>query len=181
MSRVGNNPVTIAKGVEVKLSGQKIDVKGPKGSLTYLVPDEILASIEADKVSFKPANDSRKNDNKVKAKWGLSRALLNNMIKGVTNGYTITLEIQGVGFKSASQGKTLKLNLGFSHDIDYVIPAGVEIKTPKPTEIVISGIDKRLVGQVASEIRAMKKPEPYKGKGIRYSGEYVRSKEGKKK
>ncbi|MDX1949499.1 MAG: 50S ribosomal protein L6 [Rickettsiales bacterium] len=181
MSRVGNNPVTITKGVEVKLSGQKIDVKGPKGTLTYLIPDEILASVEGDKVSFKPANDSRKGDNKVKAKWGLSRALLNNMIKGVTAGYTINLEIQGVGFKAASQGKVVKLNLGFSHDIDYKVPEGVEIKTPKPTEISISGIDRRLVGQVAAEIRSLKKPEPYKGKGIRYSGEYVRSKEGKKK
>ncbi len=181
MSRVGKNPVALGKGVEVKLEGQKINVKGAKGTLSFVVPDEISVAVNNNQVEFKPANPERANDGKVKAKWGLARAKVNNMIKGVTEGYTINLEIQGVGFKAASQGKTVKLNLGFSHDIDYVVPAGVEIKTPKPTEVTISGNDKRLVGQVAAEIRAMKKPEPYKGKGIRYAGEYVRSKEGKKK
>ncbi len=181
MSRVGNNPVAIEKGVEIKLDGKKINVKGPKGTLSFVVSDDIAVIIDKEHVSFKPANESRKNDKRVKAFWGLTRAQVRNMVEGVTKGYTKTLEIQGVGFKAAASGKSVKLNLGFSHDIDYKIPEGIELKTPKPTEITISGIDKRLVGQVAAEIRAYKKPEPYKGKGIRFSGEYVRSKEGKKK
>jgi len=181
MSRLARNPIILEKGVEVKIDAGQISVKGAKGTLTERVPEEVSITVAEGKVTFKPANENMKDDSKVKAKLGLIYALVRNMQSGVANGYTKTLEIEGVGYKAASQGKSLKLNLGFSHDVEYLVPAGIEIKTPKPTEITITGVDKRLVGQVAAELRAMKKPEPYKGKGIRYSGEYVRRKEGKKK
>jgi large subunit ribosomal protein L6 len=182
MSRVGKAPVKIIAGVEVKLhTGNVIEIKGKKGTLKSQLPEKISVNITKEEISFEPVNQAEKNNGKVKALWGLSRALVNNMVEGVNNGYNKTLEIEGVGYKASAQGKFLKLDLGFSHDINYPIPAGIEIKTPKPTEIQISGIDKRLVGQVAAEIRSMKKPEPYKAKGIRYSGEYIRRKEGKKK
>ncbi len=181
MSRLAKNPITFVKGVEVKLNGNQISIKGAKGTLTETIPSEIKVTVTEGKINFAPANENSKKDGPTKAKWGLAWALVRNMVEGVTNGYTKELDIEGVGYKAAAQGKTVKLNLGFSHDIDYIIPAGIEIKTPKPTEIVITGIDKRLVGQVAAEIRGMKKPEPYKGKGIRHRGEHVRRKEGKKK
>lgn len=181
MSRLAKNPVAFAKGVEVKVNGNVISVKGAKGTLTEKLPEEIKVIVSEGKINFSPANENNKKDNRTKAQWGLAWALVRNMVEGVTTGYSKTLEIEGVGFKAQASGKSLKLNLGFSHDVDYAIPAGIEIKTPKPTEITISGIDKRLVGQVAAELRAMKKPEPYKGKGIRYSGEYIRRKVGKKK
>ncbi len=181
MSRLAKNPIAIAKGVEVKLNGNEITIKGAKGTLTEKLPEIINVTVADGKISFKPANENKKQDNKTKAQWGLAWALVRNMVEGVTNGYTANLEIEGVGYKANAQGKSLKLNLGFSHDVDYPVPAGIEIKTPKPTEITISGIDKRLVGQVAAEIYQMKKPEPYKGKGIRYVGQYIRRKEGKKK
>jgi large subunit ribosomal protein L6 len=181
MSRLAKNPITFVKGVEVKMNGNTISIKGAKGTLTQELPEEIKVVISEGKINFTPANENNKKDGKTKAKWGLAWALVRNMVEGVTNGYTKTLDIEGVGYKANAQGKSVKLNLGFSHDVDYAIPAGIEIKTPKPTEIIITGVDKRLVGQVAAEIRGMKKPEPYKGKGIRYTGEYVRRKEGKKK
>ncbi|HCR86310.1 MAG TPA: 50S ribosomal protein L6 [Alphaproteobacteria bacterium] len=182
MSRVGKAPVKIESGVEVKInSGNNVEIKGKKGTLKVQLPEQISIKVEDGNIVFAPLNPERKNDGKVKALWGLSRALVRNMVEGVTNGYTKNLEIEGVGYKAASQGKTLKLDLGFSHDVIYQVPEGIEIKTPKPTEIQISGIDKRLVGQVAAELRAMKKPEPYKGKGIKYAGEKIRRKEGKKK
>jgi large subunit ribosomal protein L6 len=181
MSRLAKNPIAFAKGIEVKINGNDISIKGAKGTLTQTLPQEIKVTVTDGKISFRPANENQAKTGPVKAKWGLAWALVRNMVEGVTNGYTKTLEIEGVGYKANAQGKIVKLNLGFSHDVDYNVPAGIEIKTPKPTEITISGVDKRLVGQVAAEIRGMKKPEPYKGKGIHYSGEYIRRKEGKKK
>lgn len=182
MSRVGKAPVKIESGVEVKINaGNNIEVKGKKGTLKVQLPEQISVKVENGTVVFEPANKNKANDGKTKALWGLSRALVRNMVEGVTTGYTKNLEIEGVGYKAAAQGKNLKLDLGFSHDVIYQIPEGIEIKTPKPTEIQIAGIDKRLVGQVAAELRAMKKPEPYKGKGIKYAGEQIRRKEGKKK
>lgn len=182
MSRVGGSPVKIESGVEVKLEqGNVIQIKGKKGTLTTELPEAIAVKVEKEEITFAPANSNDANDGKTKALWGLARALVNNMVVGVTEGYTKKLEIQGVGYKAAVQGKNVKLDLGFSHDVLYPIPEGIEIKTPKPTEIEISGTNKQLVGQVAAEIREYRKPEPYKGKGIRYAGEYVRRKEGKKK
>jgi large subunit ribosomal protein L6 len=181
MSRLARNPLPFQKGVEIKVSGLEISIKGPKGTLNGKLEEVVKATVSEGKILLSPANENNKGDKIVKARLGLSYALVRNMIEGVTNGYTKTLDITGVGYKAAAAGKNLKLNLGFSHDVDYAIPEGIEIKTPKPTEITISGIDKRLVGQVAAEIRAYKKPEPYKGKGIAYSGEYIRRKEGKKK
>jgi large subunit ribosomal protein L6 len=178
MSRIGKNPLKIASGVDVKVNGQEVSVKGPKGTLTDIIPAVISAKIENGQISFAPIND---NAPKASAMWGLAVRLVNNMLVGVTDGYTKTLEIAGVGMKAAVQGKNLKLNLGFSHDVDFAIPDGLEIKTPKPTEIVITGTNKQQVGQVAAVIRSLKKPEPYKGKGIKYSTETIRRKEGKKK
>lgn len=179
MSRIGINPVTISSGVEVNLQeGNFISVKGPKGSLSQSLPEQIKITIEGGQIQFAPVNDNEKNFG---AFWGLTRSLVNNMVEGVTNGFTKKLEIQGVGYKAQAQGKVLKLNLGFSHDINYEVPEGIEVKTPTPTSIEVSGIDKQKVGQVASEIRAFRKPEPYKGKGVRYEGEYIIRKEGKKK
>jgi large subunit ribosomal protein L6 len=181
MSRLARNPLPFQKGVEIKVNGLEISIKGPKGTLKGMLEEVVKATVTEGKIQLSPANENKKGDKIVKARLGLSYALVRNMIEGVTNGYSKTLDITGVGYKAAASGKTLKLNLGFSHDVDYAIPEGIEIKTPKPTEISISGIDKRLVGQVAAEIRGYKKPEPYKGKGIAYSGEYIRRKEGKKK
>lgn len=177
MSRVGIKPVEIVSGVDVSIKDRTITVKGSKGTLTRELPPEAVARVENKQLIVEPANDTQR----ARAMWGLSRALVNSMVKGVSEGFTVTLEIQGVGYRAAAAGKTLTLNLGFSHDVKFPVPEGITIATPKPTEIVITGIDKRLVGQVAANIRKYRKPEPYKGKGIRYSGEYVRRKEGKKK
>jgi len=177
MSRVGIHPVEIAKGVNVKLEGQKLTVSGSKGNLFLNVPENVTVSVEDSKVTFKPANDSIQ----ARSAWGMARNITNNMVKGVSEGFTINLEINGVGYRAAVAGKTLKLNLGFSHDVNYPIPDGIKIECPKQTEVVISGCDKQVVGQVAAEIRSYRKPEPYKGKGIKYSYERVRRKEGKKK
>jgi large subunit ribosomal protein L6 len=181
MSRVGQSPVKVESGVEIKLQGQEITVKGPKGTLSFRIHDAVKAKHENGELTFAPANENDAKNNKVRALWGTARNIVRNMIVGVTAEFTKTLEISGVGFKAAAQGNKLKLNLGFSHDVDLEVPEGLKVATPKPTEITITGIDKRLVGQFASEIRALKKPEPYKGKGIKYSGEYIRRKEGKKK
>lgn len=177
MSRVGKLPVEVVSGVNVSVSGQEVNAKGPKGQGKLKIADEIKVTYENNKIWLKPSNDTKK----VRALWGLSRNLVNNLVKGVQSGFSITLEIEGVGYKAAVQGKTLKLNMGFSHDVNYPIPQGIEIKCEKPTTVVISGADKQLVGHVAAEIRGVKKPEPYKGKGIRYSTERIRRKEGKKK
>jgi large subunit ribosomal protein L6 len=177
MSRIGKHPVPIPAGVDVQLSGQDIAVKGKLGQLSMRLVDEIEAKVEDGKVVVAPHSESKR----AQVMWATSRTLVNNMIKGVSEGYTVNLEINGVGYRAAVQGKELVLNLGFSHDVKYPIPEGISIKCEKPTAISISGYDKQKVGQVAAEIRGWKKPEPYKGKGIKYSTETVLRKEGKKK
>ncbi|QIG51480.1 50S ribosomal protein L6 [Nordella sp. HKS 07] len=177
MSRIGKKPVPVPTGVTVNLSGQNVSVKGPKGELKFVLVEHVLAKLEDGKVAVDPRDESKL----ARSCWGMSRTMISNMIKGVTQGYSRSLEINGVGYRAAIQGKVLQLNLGFSHDVNYAIPEGIEIKTPKPTEIVISGIDKQRVGQVAAEIRDFRGPEPYKGKGIKYSDERIFRKEGKKK
>jgi large subunit ribosomal protein L6 len=177
MSRIGKQPVEAPKGVEIKLNGQIVEAKGPKGVQSFTVPSEIAVALDDGAITVKPADDSKR----ARQMWGMSRTRIANCITGVSEGFTRKLEITGVGYRAAAQGKTLKLSLGYSHDVDFAIPEGIEVKTPKPTEIEVSGIDKQIVGQVAANIREWRKPEPYKGKGIRYSDEYIFRKEGKKK
>ncbi len=177
MSRIGKVPVAIPAGVSAEIAGDVLSVKGPKGTLTLTMRDEISYAVEDGRILVKPANDSKT----ARAFWGMQRTLVDNLITGVTQGYTKVLEITGVGYRANAQGKNLKLQLGYSHDVDFAIPEGIEIKTPDNTTIEISGIDKQKVGQVAAEIRRWRKPEPYKGKGIKYRGEYIFRKEGKKK
>ena len=177
MSRIGKKPVALPKGVTASVDGQTVKVKGPKGELSVKLVPEVSVSVDEHGVTVAP----RKDAEKASQMWGLSRTLVNNLVTGVTQGFTQKLEIQGVGYRAAVQGKVLILQLGFSHDVPYPIPAGITIVTEKPTMISVSGIDKQLVGQVAAEIRSWRPPEPYKGKGVRYEGEYVRRKEGKKK
>jgi large subunit ribosomal protein L6 len=177
MSRIGKKPVPVPAGVTVNLSGQNVSVKGPKGELKFVLVEHVLAKLEDGKVAVDPRDETKL----ARSCWGMSRTMISNMIKGVTQGYSRSLEINGVGYRAAVQGKVLQLNLGYSHDVNYAIPEGIEIKTPKPTEIVITGIDKQRVGQVAAEIRDYRGPEPYKGKGIKYSDERIFRKEGKKK
>jgi large subunit ribosomal protein L6 len=177
MSRIGKKLVPVPAGVTVNLSGDNLSVKGPKGELKLVLVEHVLAKMEDGGVKVDPRDQSKM----ARSCWGMSRTLVSNMIKGVTQGYSKTLEITGVGYRAAVQGKSLQLNLGYSHDVTYPIPDGIDIKTPKPTEIVISGIDKQRVGQVAAEIREFREPEPYKGKGVKYAGEYIFRKEGKKK
>ena len=177
MSRIGKKPVPVPAGVTVNVQGADISVKGPKGELKMVLVDHVLAKMEDGGVKVDPRDQSKM----ARSCWGLSRTLVSNMIKGVTTGFSKTLEINGVGYRAALQGKTLQLNLGYSHDVNYEVPPGIEIKVPKPTEIVVSGIDKQRVGQVAAEIREFRGPEPYKGKGVKYAGEYIFRKEGKKK
>lgn len=177
MSRIGKKPVAIPNGVTADIANGVMTVKGPKGTLTLMLADDIAYAIENGSVSVKPASDTKR----ARAFWGMQRTLVSNLITGVTEGYTKTLEITGVGYRATAQGKTLKLQLGYSHDVDYAVPEGIEIKTPDNTTVLISGIDKQKVGQVAAEIRRWRKPEPYKGKGIKYRGEFIFRKEGKKK
>lgn len=177
MSRIGKLPVKVASGVKVVLSGQEVTVTGSKGTLKHSLPRDVVVTLEGDQVFVKPANDSKR----ARAMWGLSRTLVNNMVIGASEGYSVELEMNGVGYKAAVQGQKLNLALGFSHDVNYAIPQGVTIVAPKPTQLIISGADKQKVGQVAAEIRRFRKPEPYKGKGIKYSDETIRRKEGKKK
>ncbi len=177
MSRIGKLPVTITSGVKVALSGQDVTVTGAKGTLKTQLPREVIVTQEGNLVYVKPANDSKR----ARAMWGLSRTLVNNMVVGTSEGFSVELEMNGVGYKAAVQGQKLTLSLGFSHDVHYVIPQGVTIVAPKPTQLIISGADKQKVGQIAAEIRKYRKPEPYKGKGIKYSDEIIRRKEGKKK
>jgi large subunit ribosomal protein L6 len=177
MSRIGKKPVPVPTGVTVNLSGQNISVKGPKGELKFALVEHVLAKLEDGKVAVNPRDQTKV----ARSCWGMSRTMIANMVKGVTQGYTRSLEINGVGYRANVQGKVLQLNLGYSHDVNYAIPEGIEIKTPKPTEILISGIDKQRVGQVAAEIREFRGPEPYKGKGVKYSDERIFRKEGKKK
>ena len=177
MSRVGKKPVAIPSGVTANIAGQTINVKGPKGALQLMLPEDVTATLESGAVQINPREDSKR----ARAMWGMSRALLANIVTGVTKGFEKKLDITGVGYRAALQGKNLQLSLGYSHEVLYPIPEGIAITTPKPTEIVIAGIDRQKVGQVAAEIRDFRPPEPYKGKGVRYSGEYIFRKEGKKK
>jgi large subunit ribosomal protein L6 len=177
MSRIGKKAVPVPTGVTVNVSGNTVAVKGPKGELKEILNDQVTVKMEAGSVKVDPINQSKL----ARSSWGLSRSLVRNMVVGVTQGYSKSLEINGVGYRAALNGKVLQLNLGYSHDVNYPVPAGIDIKTPKPTEIVISGIDKQRVGQVAAEIREWRGPEPYKGKGIKYAGETIFRKEGKKK
>src|ERR1700760_2059198 len=177
MSRIGKKPVALPKGVTASIEGQTVKAKGPKGGLSG--KPERGASPRLDEHGIAVTPD--KNQERSAQMWGLSRSLVNNLVTGVTTGFTQKLEIQGVGYRAAVQGKNLNLQLGFSHDVSYPIPAGIAITAEKPTMLTVARVDKQLVGQVAAEIRAYRKPEPYKGKGVRYAGEYVRRKEGKKK
>jgi large subunit ribosomal protein L6 len=177
MSRIGKRPVPLPSGVSAKLDGQLVAVKGAKGELPFRVPDEVAVALENNALSVDPRSD----DKRARALWGTARAQLNNLVTGVTKGFERRLEISGVGYRAAVAGKNLQLALGYSHEVNYPIPAGITITTPKPTEIAIAGIDKRQVGQVAAEIRSLRGPEPYKGKGVKYADEFIFRKEGKKK
>ncbi|KFC67510.1 50S ribosomal protein L6 [Bosea sp. 2KB_26] len=177
MSRIGKKPVPVPAGVTANVSGQLVSIKGSKGELSFSVPDDVSVALENGAIAVQPRSQSKR----ARSLWGTSRARVANLVTGVTNGFEKKLEINGVGYKAAVTGKVLKLSLGYSHDIDYAIPAGVAIVTPKPTEIVITGIDKQVVGQTAAEIRDYRGPEPYKGKGVKYAGEFIFRKEGKKK
>jgi large subunit ribosomal protein L6 len=177
MSRIGKKPVPIPSGVTVNVAGQDVSVKGPKGELKAVLTEHVVVRLENGAVDVKPRDETKL----ARSCWGMSRTLVANMIKGVAQGYSRNLEINGVGYRAAVQGKQLQLQLGYSHDVSYPIPPGITITTPKPTEIVVAGVDKQQVGQVAAEIRAFRSPEPYKGKGVKYAGEYIFRKEGKKK
>ena len=177
MSRIGKKAVPMPSGVTAAIDGGQLSVKGPKGTLAMPLSDLINYVVAEGSISVRPANDSRE----ARAFWGMQRTLVQNLITGVTEGFTKTLEITGVGYRANSQGKNLKLQLGYSHDVNYDIPEGITIKTPDQTTVEITGSDRQKVGQVAAEIRRWRKPEPYKGKGIKYRGEYIFRKEGKKK
>jgi len=177
MSRIGKKPVAIPGGVTAEINNGVLTVKGPKGTLTIGLSDLVTYKLEDGTISVGPANDSKA----ARSHWGLHRTLVSNLVEGVTQGFTKVLDITGVGYRANSQGKTIKLQLGFSHDVDLAVPEGLEVKTPDQTTIEISGIDKQKVGQFAAEIREWRKPEPYKGKGVRYRGEFIFRKEGKKK
>ncbi len=177
MSRIGKKAVAIPSGVTASVEGQTVKVKGPKGALQLVLHDDVSAKVESGAVRVDPRAETKR----ARAMWGTSRTLVANLVAGVTKGFERRLEITGVGYRAAVQGKNLQIALGYSHDIVYPIPEGIAIAAPKPTEIVITGIDKQKVGQVAAEIRDFRKPEPYKGKGIKYAGEYIFRKEGKKK
>jgi large subunit ribosomal protein L6 len=177
MSRIGKKSVPVPKGVTASVNGQQVSVKGPKGELSFVAIDDIAVKMEDGAIAVEPRSPSKT----ARAAWGMSRTMVANLIEGVTKGFERRLEINGVGYRAAVQGKTLQLTLGYSHEINYDIPAGITIAATKPTEIVVSGTDKQKVGQVAAEIREFRKPEPYKGKGIKYAGEFIFRKEGKKK
>jgi large subunit ribosomal protein L6 len=177
MSRIGKKPIAIPAGVTLTLDGQTVSVKGPKGQLSWTVVEEITLKHEGAELTLAPRDESPR----AKAMWGLSRSLLANMVHGVSQGYEEVLELVGVGYRAAMKGQALSMQLGFSHDVDIPPPAGISFAVPKQTEIRIAGIDKQLVGETAARIRRIRPPEPYKGKGVRYAGEQVRRKEGKKK
>jgi large subunit ribosomal protein L6 len=177
MSRVGKKPVAVPSGVTANVSGKTISVKGPKGVLSLVIDDRVAVAMDKGEIKVDPKDESKA----ARALWGTTRANLNNIMTGVTKGFERKLEITGVGYRAAVQGKNLQLALGYSHDVLYPIPEGIAVATPKPTEIVVTGIDRKKVGQVAAEIRAYRPPEPYKGKGVKYAGEFIFRKEGKKK
>ena len=177
MSKIGKHPVAIPAGVTASVDGQTVKVKGPKGALELTLVEEIGAELEGSELKVSMRGDTSRH----KAMWGMSRTLVSNLVDGVTKGFEKKLEITGVGYKAAVAGKNLNLSLGYSHDVIYAIPDGIQIAAPKPTELVVTGIDKQQVGQVAAEIREFRGPEPYKGKGVKYAGEFIFRKEGKKK
>ncbi len=177
MSRIGKKPVAVPAGVTATINDRILVVKGPKGEMSMPLVDDISYTIEGSQIAVLPANETKR----ARAFWGMQRTMVNNLVTGVTDGFTKVLEITGVGYRASVQGSNLKLQLGYSHDVDFAIPAGITIKTPDPTTVEITGSDKQRVGQVAAEIRRWRKPEPYKGKGIKYRGEFIFRKEGKKK
>ena len=177
MSRVGKKPIPAPSGVTVTVKGQDVSVKGPKGTLSFRAHDDVAVSFSDGQISVTPRHETTR----ARALWGTTRAVIANQVQGVTKGFEKNLEMTGVGYRAAMQGKNLQLQLGYSHEIIYTPPEGITIATPKPTEVKVSGIDAQAVGQAASEIRSYRPPEPYKGKGVRYTGEYIRRKEGKKK
>jgi large subunit ribosomal protein L6 len=177
MSRIGKKPVAVPSGITANVEGQTVKVKGPKGALSFVVPDDVAVKLDGGQIKVDPRNETKR----ARSQWGTSRTLIANLIAGVTKGFEQRLEINGVGYRAAVQGKNLNITLGYSHDINYPIPEGITIATPRPVEIIISGADRQKVGQVAAEIREYRPPEPYKGKGIKYSDERIFRKEGKKK
>ena len=177
MSRIGKKSVPVPKGVTASVNGQTVTAKGPRGELAFLVPELLAVEMGAEGVTVTPRDDSKM----ARSAWGMSRTRLANLVTGVSAGFSRRLEINGVGYRAAVQGQKLNLTLGFSHEVAYAIPTGIKIETPKPTEIVVSGADRQLVGEVAAQIRKYRPPEPYKGKGIKYAGEHIVRKEGKKK
>jgi large subunit ribosomal protein L6 len=177
MSRIGKKPVPVPAGVTTSISGQKVEVKGPKGTLTFTATDDVTITMADGAVTVTPRGTSKR----ARQQWGMSRSMIENLMTGVTSGFKKELEIQGVGYRAAIQGNILKLSLGYSHEVNFEVPKGVTVTTPKQTEIVVEGIDVQQVGQVAANIREWRGPEPYKGKGIRYKGEFIFRKEGKKK
>jgi large subunit ribosomal protein L6 len=177
MSRIGKKPIAMPTGVSATTEGQTLSIKGPKGTLSLQMLDEVAYDIAEGGITIQPANDSKR----ARSFWGMQRSMVQNLVTGVSEGFTKTLEISGVGYRAAMQGKNLRLQLGYSHDVNIAVPDGIDIKTPDATTVEVSGIDRQQVGQVAAEIRRWRKPEPYKGKGIKYRGEYIFRKEGKKK
>ncbi|MEO8530629.1 MAG: 50S ribosomal protein L6 [Deltaproteobacteria bacterium] len=177
MSRIGKKPIALPKGVEVKLNGQTVEVKGPKGTLTFTATDLVTIEVAGEEITVTPKDKSKAS----RQQWGMSRSMVANLVTGVTTGFKKEMEINGVGYRANMQGDVLKLSLGYSHDVNFEVPKGVTVTTPKQTEIIVEGIDAQLVGQVAANIREWRGPEPFKGKGIKYKGEYIFRKEGKKK
>jgi len=177
MSRIGKKPVELPSGVTASVSGQTVEIKGPKGTRSFHATDDVTIAVEENGVSV----TSRGSSKRARQQWGMSRTMVANLVTGVTSGFKKELEITGVGYRAQMQGNVLKLNLGLSHDVDFPVPEGVTVTAPKPTEIIVEGTDQQMVGQVAANIREWRKPEPYKGKGIRYKGEFIFRKEGKKK
>ena len=177
MSRIGKRPVELPSGVEASVSGQTISVKGPKGTRDFRATDDVTLNVEDNAVSVIPRGKSKR----ARQQWGMTRTMVENLVTGVTTGFKKELEITGVGYRAQMQGNVLKLALGYSHDVNFEVPDGVTVTAPKQTDIVVEGIDQQLVGQVAANIREWRAPEPYKGKGIRYKGEFIFRKEGKKK
>ena len=177
MSRIGKKPVTVPAGVTATVSGQRVEMKGPKGTLDFTATDDVTITLDGSEISVKPRGTSKR----ARQQWGMSRSMVANLVEGVTKGFKKELEINGVGYRAAMQGNVLKLSLGYSHEVNFEVPKGVTVTTPKQTEIVVEGIDAQQVGQVAANIREWRSPEPYKGKGIKYKDEYIFRKEGKKK
>ncbi|MEJ8562502.1 50S ribosomal protein L6 [Yoonia sp. GPGPB17] len=177
MSRIGKKPVELPSGVTASVSGQTIEVKGPKGTRSFKATDDVTITVDGNVVTVEPRGKSKR----ARQQWGMSRTMVANLATGVSEGFKKELELSGVGYRAQMQGNTLKLSLGYSHDVNFEVPEGVTVTAPKPTDVIVEGIDEQVVGQVAANIRAWRKPEPYKGKGIKYKGEYIFRKEGKKK